>query len=217
MTFATAGLYLHVPFCQSRCVYCDFYSTTCGPAERGRYVDALCRELEARADEVPGRRLATVYLGGGTPSQLSPAELERVFSAVGRLFRLAPDAEVTLEANPDDLTPAYVDALRALPVNRVSLGVQTFCDARLRLLHRRHTGREAVEAVERLAAVGLDNLSVDLIYGLPGQTLDEWDDDLVRALALPVCHLSAYALSTRRGPPCGRCASGARSARPKTS
>lgn len=199
MTFAAAGLYLHVPFCQSRCVYCDFYSTTCGPAERGRYVDALCRELEARADEVPGRRLATVYLGGGTPSQLSPAELERVFSAVGRLFRLAPDAEVTLEANPDDLTPAYVDALRALPVNRVSLGVQTFCDARLRLLYRRHTGREAVEAVERLAAVGFDNLSVDLIYGLPGQTLDEWDDDLVRALALPVCHLSAYALIYEEG------------------
>ena len=199
MTFAAAGLYLHVPFCQSRCVYCDFYSTTCGPAERGRYVEALCRELEARADEVPGRRLATVYLGGGTPSQLSPAELERVFSAVGRLFRLAPDAEVTLEANPDDLTPAYVDALRALPVNRVSLGVQTFCDARLRLLHRRHTGREAVEAVERLAAVGFDNLSVDLIYGLPGQTLDEWDDDLVRALALPVCHLSAYALIYEEG------------------
>lgn len=199
MTFAAAGLYLHVPFCQSRCVYCDFYSTTCGPAERGRYVEALCRELEARADEVPGRRLATVYLGGGTPSQLSPAELERVFSAVGRLFRLAPDAEVTLEANPDDLTPAYVDALLALPVNRVSLGVQTFCDARLRLLHRRHTGREAVEAVERLAAAGFDNLSVDLIYGLPGQTLDEWDDDLVRALALPVCHLSAYALIYEEG------------------
>ena len=99
MTFATAGLYLHVPFCQSRCVYCDFYSTTCGPAERGRYVEALCRELEARADEVPGRRLATVYLGGGTPSQLSPAELERVFSAVGRLFRLAPEGELMYDEN----------------------------------------------------------------------------------------------------------------------
>ena len=125
------GLYLHIPFCQRRCVYCDFYSTTFGAAERERSVGALSRELA---------RLATVYLGGGTPSQLAPDELERLLAAVYDAYAVAPDAEVTIEANPDDLTPDYVAALAALPVNRVSLGVQTFDDDALRLLRRGHTG-----------------------------------------------------------------------------
>lgn len=111
------GLYLHIPFCQRRCVYCDFYSTTFGAAERERYVGALSRELARRADEADGRRLATVYLGGGTPSQLAPDELERLLAAVYDAYAVAPDAEVTIEANPDDLTPDYVAALAALPVN----------------------------------------------------------------------------------------------------
>lgn len=193
------GLYLHIPFCQRRCVYCDFYSTTLGAADRGRYVDALCRELAGRADEAAGRRLASVYMGGGTPSQLAPAELERLLHTVWAVYEVTPDAEVTLEANPDDLTPDYVAALAALPVNRVSLGVQTFDDDALRLLRRRHTGRQAVAAVESLARAGVDNLSVDLIYGLPGQTLAQWEADLDRALALPVAHLSAYALIYEEG------------------
>lgn len=193
------GLYLHIPFCQRRCVYCDFYSTTGGAAERGRYVDALCRELAARAAEAARPRLSTVYLGGGTPSQLSPGELERLLRAVYNTFDVASDAEVTLEANPDDLTADYVAALSALPVNRVSLGVQTFDDDALHLLRRRHTGQQAEEAVERLAAAGVENLSLDLIYGLPGQTLPQWEADLDRALALPASHLSAYALIYETG------------------
>ena len=188
------GLYLHIPFCQRRCIYCDFYSTTCGAEERGRYVDALCRELAARAAEAGRQQLATIYLGGGTPSQLSPGELEWVLRAVYDAFEVSPEAEVTVEANPDDLTADYVAALAGLPVNRVSLGVQTFDDDALRLLRRRHTGRQATEAVERLAGAGFENLSLDLIYGLPGQTLPRWEADLDRALSLPATHLSAYAL-----------------------
>lgn len=193
------GLYLHIPFCQRRCVYCDFYSTTFGAAERERYVGALSRELARRADEADGRHLATVYLGGGTPSQLAPDELERLLAAVYDAYAVALDAEVTIEANPDDLTPDYVAALAALPVNRVSLGVQTFDDDALRLLRRRHSGSQATAAVERLFRAGIDNLSVDLIYGLPGQTQAQWEADLDRALALPVAHLSAYALIYEEG------------------
>ncbi len=194
-----AGLYIHVPFCRRRCVYCDFYSTVHGREERERYVDALCRELASRADEVTDRRLASVYLGGGTPSQLAPDELEHIFGTVNDCYRVDAGAEITLEANPDDVTPDYVAALRSLPVNRVSLGVQTFDDDMLRLLRRRHTALQAGQAVERLAASGLTDLSVDLIYGLPGQTLTQWDADLDRALALPVGHLSAYALIYEEG------------------
>lgn len=198
------GLYVHIPFCQSRCIYCDFYSTVGGSALRRRYVDALCAELRARRPDFPAEPPGTVYIGGGTPSQLSAGELEQLFGAVEACCAPADGAEVTLEANPDDVTPAFAALLARLPVNRVSLGIQTFDDDLLRLLRRRHSAAQARTAVERLHSAGLSNLSIDLIYGLPGQTLKTWDADLDAAFALPVVHLSAYSLMYEDGTPLSR-------------
>ena len=190
-----SGLYIHIPFCKKRCIYCDFYSTTLGADVRENYVTSLCNEIRLRAAYLPTDELETIYLGGGTPSQLSPQQLEKIFTTIGRTFKIAENAEITLEANPDDLTPDYIKTLhRHLPVNRISMGVQTFDDSRLRFLNRRHTAGEALNAVRTLADEGLDNISIDLIYGLPDQTLEQWEKDISTALSLPVRHLSAYAL-----------------------
>lgn len=195
----TCGLYIHVPFCKSRCIYCDFYSTTCGADQRREYVEALIHEMQCRHDYLGATTLSSVYIGGGTPSTLSADELGRIFGAINRHWALAPSSEVTLEANPDDITADYARALAALPVNRVSMGVQTFNDESLRFLRRRHTAAQVYEAIDRLLAAGIDNLSIDLIYGLPSQTLEQWQQDLDKALALPVSHLSAYALIYEEG------------------
>lgn len=194
------GLYIHVPFCQKRCIYCDFYSTTFGADLRRAYVDALCHELTLRADYLPHRSLSSVYFGGGTPSQLLPSELEQIFETIGKLFSFNERAEITLEANPDDFSETYADALAALPINRISLGVQSFDDAMLRRLNRRHNVREAVEAVERAHRL-TGNVSIDLIYGLPGQTIEQWNNDLSTVISLPADHLSAYSLTYEEGTP----------------
>ncbi|MCF0197129.1 MAG: radical SAM protein, partial [Bacteroidaceae bacterium] len=166
-----SGIYIHVPFCQSRCIYCDFYSTTCDRAWQERYVSAAIREMQRRRHELDPSDLRTIYLGGGTPSQLRPTLLLQLFEALSQLFPLDRLTEVTIEANPDDVTPQWLDAVRQTPVNRISMGVQTFDDAMLRFLRRRHTAEQAVQAVELCRRYGYENLSLDLIYGLPGQTL----------------------------------------------
>ncbi|MBR4648917.1 MAG: radical SAM family heme chaperone HemW [Bacteroidaceae bacterium] len=195
----TDGLYIHVPFCKSRCIYCDFYSTTCGADKRQAYAEALCHEMRLRRDFLDGGTLGSVYIGGGTPSTLSADELGRIFQTIATTWSISADAEVTLEANPDDITPAYAKALKALGINRVSMGVQTFNDGMLRFLHRRHSAGQVQEAIDHLQGAGIDNLSIDLIYGLPGQTLEQWQQDVGKALALPVSHLSAYALIYEEG------------------
>lgn len=199
-----AMLYIHVPFCRSRCIYCDFYSTTHGAAHRAAYVEALCREMEQRAEEIGHTPLRSVYFGGGTPSQLSPAELERILNVVSRCYSLTSATELTLEANPDDVTPQTAAAWAAMGFGRVSLGVQTFSDPLLRLLRRRHDSRQACAAVETLHRCGISNLSVDLIYGLPQQSLPLFRADLRQALSLPVTHLSAYCLMVSSGTPLAR-------------
>lgn len=198
-----AGIYLHIPFCRKRCAYCDFYSTTRDEL-RQRTVDALCCELRSRSSYLRGESVRTLYLGGGTPSQLSPQQLNQLFQTVDEVYGLEDIEELTLEANPDDLTQAYVSALRQLPVNRISMGVQTFDDDTLRLLNRRHTAQQALEAIDRLRNAGFDNLSIDLIYGLPGETAERWERDLAQAVALGVEHLSAYSLTYEEGTPLHR-------------
>jgi oxygen-independent coproporphyrinogen-3 oxidase len=193
-----AGIYVHIPFCESRCVYCDFYSTT-ALAERQRYVDCLCREMRLRP--LPEEGIQTVYLGGGTPSQLSSDQLRQLFDAIYEAYAVMADAEVTMECNPDDVTPAFVEALQTLPVNRVSMGAQTFLPHRLRFLRRRHTAEQVPEAVQLLRGVGIRNISVDLMYGFPDETLEEWEQDIQAAVALDVEHLSAYALQYEEGTP----------------
>lgn len=193
-----AGVYIHVPFCQSRCAYCDFYSTTLLTHREG-YVNTVCRELALRLSELGDEPIETIYLGGGTPSTLRIEELRRIIKATLPLGGTEETREVTLEANPDDLTEAYVQGLRTLPINRVSIGIQSFHDRTLRLVGRRHTASEAIEAVRRLQRHGLSNISIDLIYGLPGETLDDWLYSLNEAIALGVKHISAYHLTYEEG------------------
>ena len=193
-----AGFYIHIPFCKRRCIYCDFFSTT-QSEKKADYVHALVRELEIRKDYLDNEEIETIYLGGGTPSQLSKEELEEIFAHIYKVYKVTPDAEITLEANPDDLTPEYVSMLRTLPFNRISMGIQTFQEETLKLLHRRHTAQQAIEAFIRCREAGFQNISIDLMYGLPGETLETWEQDLQQAIALHPEHISAYHLIYEEG------------------
>ena len=188
-----AGIYIHIPFCKRRCIYCDFFSTT-QSEKKSAYVRAVCRELEMRKDYLEGEDIETIYLGGGTPSQLLREELEEIFNHIYKVYPVREDAEITLEANPDDLTPGYVAMLRHLPINRISMGIQTFQEETLKLLHRRHTATQAIEAFRRCREAGFQNISIDLMYGLPGETLETWKEDLQQSIALRPEHISAYHL-----------------------
>lgn len=192
------GLYIHIPFCASRCVYCGFYSTTL-PALRDAYVDALCQELTLRAEELPAdEAITTIYLGGGTPSQLTTDQLDRLFSYIYKVYRSQP-VEVTMECNPDDITPAFADWIAQSPIDRISMGAQTFSDDRLRLLRRRHTAAEVRRATTLLRQAGIRNISIDLMFGFPGETLADWEQDIDEALRLGVEHISAYSLMYEEG------------------
>ena len=201
-----AGLYVHIPFCRSRCIYCGFYSTV-ALEQRQRYVDAVCREMEAHPFPLPeGMGIDTIYLGGGTPSQLTPEQLHQLFIYINKVY--APlslqggaggGPEVTIEVNPDDVTVEYAAGLQQLPINRISMGIQTFDDDRLRFLHRRHTAAQARQAVATLRAAGFHNISIDLMYGFPGETLNDWQRDVDAAIALDVEHISAYCLTLEEG------------------
>ena len=192
------GLYIHVPFCEKRCVYCSFYSTVHGKEERDAFVRTLAKELAFRHNDAP---ISTLYFGGGTPSQLDDEEMEAVFSAIHRHCVLSPHAEITFEANPDDISQQKVVHLRQLGVNRISLGVQSFDDRRLSFLNRRHTAQQALDAIDLLRAEGVENISIDLIFGLPGQQLADWNKELAQAFELPITHLSAYSLMYEKGTP----------------
>lgn len=201
-----AGLYIHIPFCRSRCIYCDFYSTT-REAELPRYVAALCGEIRSRRHELADAPVRTIYIGGGTPSLLAPGQLRCILDEIRADYAVDEGAEVTVEMNPDDVVrtrgctacPAGHGAALRFPFNRVSLGVQTFDDGLLRRLRRRHDALTAVGAVRDLQRAGVANISIDLIYGLPGQTMELWSRDLDVAFGLGVQHLSAYALSYEPG------------------
>ena len=192
------GLYIHVPFCEKRCVYCSFYSTVHGKEERDAFVRTLAKELAFRHNGAP---ISTLYFGGGTPSQLDDEEMEAVFSAIHRHCVLSPHAEITFEANPDDISQQKVAQLRQLGVNRISLGVQSFDDTHLSFLNRRHTAQQALDAIDILRTKGIENISIDLIFGLPGQQLTDWNKELAQAFELPITHLSAYSLMYEKGTP----------------
>ncbi|SHL66544.1 radical SAM family heme chaperone HemW [Hymenobacter psychrotolerans] len=189
------GLYLHIPFCKQACHYCDFHFST-SMALKSRLVEALTQELALRADYLgPQATLETIYFGGGTPSLLTAAELDQIFEAIHGHFRVAPDAEVTLEANPDDLTAEKVRELAASPINRLSIGLQSFHEPHLRLMNRAHSAQESTAAVRLAQDAGFGNISVDLIYGVPADSHAIWEQDMATAFALGVPHLSCYALT----------------------
>lgn len=193
-----AGIYIHIPFCKTRCIYCDFYSTTRSEL-KGRYIRALCKELQMRKDYLGGEAVETIYFGGGTPSQLADEDFRQVFATIQDVYGMEHCREVTLEANPDDLTEEYTAMLHRLPFNRISMGIQTFDDTTLKLLNRRHNAAQAIEAVCRCRRAGFSNISIDLIYGLPGETDERWQRDLQQAVGLNVEHISAYHLTYEEG------------------
>lgn len=191
-------IYIHIPFCKSRCLYCDFFSTT-SEGLMGAYVDALLEEIGHRCGELSRARANTLYIGGGTPSRLATAQLQRIFNRLQEVVPLEEGAEVTLECNPDDVCQEWLDDLGMTPVNRISMGVQTLDDGLLRTLGRRHTARQARAAVDMLRGAGYTNLSLDLMYGLPGQTMEMWAKDVRELVAMRVPHLSAYSLQWEEG------------------
>lgn len=191
-----AGIYVHFPFCKSRCIYCGFYSTT--HVDRvEEYVDALCEELKNTSWKE--KDISTIYFGGGTPSQLPVSLLSKVKDAILYIYKVSDDAEITVEANPDDMTPLYASLLHEAGFNRVSMGVQSFDEDRLRFIRRRHSASQAEQAVLNAKSAGFNNISIDLMFGFPGQTLDDWKRDVDKALTLDVQHLSAYSLMYEEG------------------
>lgn len=193
-----AGVYIHVPFCKTRCIYCDFFTRT-DMGQKTPYIESLCREIELRADYLGGEPIDTIYFGGGTPSQLSPDNLKSVLDAVYSCFPVNKKAEITLEANPDDLSEKYLNSLIELGFNRLSMGVQSFDDDLLHFLNRRHSAQKAIQAVQAAQKAGFSNISIDLMYGLPGQTISVWHNTLEIAAQLQVQHISSYHLIYEEG------------------
>ena len=198
----TLGLYLHIPFCKSKCAYCDFYSLPHSEEKMDAYAAALLRHLEEVAPRCTAHTVDTVYFGGGTPSYLGEKRLTHLLKAVKKRFHVAANAEITLEANPDSAGDwKALRTLRKAGFNRISLGVQAADDDLLQRIGRVHTWEQALSAAAAARMAGFDNLSLDLIYGLPGQTLEAWQDTLRSAAALEPQHLSCYGLKVEPGTP----------------
>ena len=196
------GIYIHIPFCKSRCVYCGFYSTTRAELSK-RYTQALLREMDLRSKAEASlgcHNTDTIYLGGGTPSVLHISDMELILRHVQQVYP-GNVREITVEMNPDDVTPQYVSALRSLGVNRISMGVQSFDDKRLHFLRRRHSARQAMEACQIIRQAGIDNISIDLMFGFPDENIDDWTRDITTALSLEPNHISAYCLMYEEGTP----------------
>ena len=188
-----AGIYIHIPFCKRRCIYCDFFSTTASE-KKNEYIKALCKEIKSRGNYLGNETIDTIYLGGGTPSQLEKQDFVNIFNTIYENYKVNPEAEITIEANPDDLTEEYVKMLSTLPFNRLSMGIQTFNDDILALLKRRHNAQQAIDAFRRCRNAGFLNISIDLMYGLPGESMETWNRDLETAISLAPEHISAYHL-----------------------
>ncbi len=195
-----AGVYIHIPFCRQKCHYCNFFSLATRKY-RKEFLDALLREIRLRKDEIAGQQIDTIYFGGGTPSLFSPSETGRILDEIARWYPLGNALEITLEANPDDITETTLHEYRNLGLNRLSVGIQSFFDEDLRSLNRTHGGNDAVRSVKMALVHGFGILSIDLIYGIPGMSGERWKQNLVLFLDLSVPHLSAYALTVEEHTP----------------
>lgn len=193
-----AGIYIHVPFCKQRCTYCDFY-TEVAPNSIQAFVDALIVEIDHRKNYLDNAVIETIYFGGGTPSALTIEQLQSIFDVLENEFEIHANAEITIEANPDDLSDTYFEGLKTLPFNRLSMGIQSFKDEELRFVNRRHNAAQAISAVARAQKFGYTNISIDLIYGLPKQSFEQWQLNVQQAIALQVKHISAYGLTYEEG------------------
>jgi oxygen-independent coproporphyrinogen III oxidase len=202
-----AGIYIHIPFCKRICSYCDFFKTTIISLIPD-YLKAVEKELEIRRPYLQNEIIETVYLGGGSPSLLKPEQILHMLERIRQLYQVSGNCEITLEANPDDLTFQYLkDLITHTPVNRLSVGIQSFDDNQLLLLNRRHTAAQALLCIKNARLAGFKNISIDLIYGLPGMKFGEWQKNLSTAFSLEIEHLSAYHLSIENGTAFSRMAS----------
>ncbi len=193
-----SGIYLHIPFCKQACHYCDFHFST-SMRRKEEMLNAMAREIRMRKDELaiadqPKSKIQTIYFGGGTPSLLNPAEIERLISLIEDNFEIDPDAEITLEVNPDDLEASRIIELSKTPVNRLSVGIQSFRDEDLKFMNRAHDRLQALSSLE-IACNNFDNVSIDLIYGIPGLSQEAWKANLNQAFEFPIQHISSYALT----------------------
>lgn len=187
-------LYLHIPFCHQACHYCDFHFST-RLSGKAALVEALIKEIELQKNYLGTRELSTIYFGGGTPSTLSPDELSAIFKTIDKHFEVLEGAEITLEANPEDLTPKYLSVLKEFGVNRLSIGIQSFHASNLTFMNRNHNVTQAHKSIQDAQAIGLSNISIDLIYGIPSNDMDMLQQDLAAAVATGVQHISAYSLT----------------------
>jgi oxygen-independent coproporphyrinogen-3 oxidase len=192
-----AGIYIHIPFCKQACHYCDFHFST-SLRNKEELVSALCKEIELRKDYPGTKQISTIYFGGGTPSVLTKAEIEQILETVENNFVVDKNAEITLEANPDDLNASKTGELADAGINRLSIGIQSFLDEHLQLMNRSHTSVQATDAVKNAQKSGIKNISIDLIYGLPNLTEEKWKYNLEQAFYLDVPHLSAYCLTVEK-------------------
>ncbi len=190
-------LYIHIPFCIRKCIYCDFLSEPYDATRAERYIQALCRELQTKKDTAT--KLEAVYIGGGTPSLLSGENFDQLQKSMKTSFEFSPSVEITVEANPGAINRQTIDTMLSLGVNRLSIGIQSFNDNELKTLGRIHSSSDALWTVESVKAAGLINFSVDLLYGIPGQTVESWRQTISRAVALSPCHISTYELTPEKG------------------
>lgn len=201
-----AGLYIHIPFCKQACYYCDFHFST-NQSQRTELIELIALEIALQREYLNGEPLETIYWGGGTPTLLSVSELDILFAAIHKNFSIVPNAEVTLEANPDDLSPEKLAQLKAVGINRLSIGIQSFDDNILKFLNRAHRASEAVQCIHQARKAGFDNISMDLIYSIPGQDDALLNKNLATALTLNPEHISAYSLTVEEKTVFGRWAS----------
>ncbi len=193
-----AGIYIHIPFCRKLCFYCDFYHLT-SRGDNTAFIDALRKETAIRKDYLGMEIVSTIYFGGGTPSTLSVQELQTIMNDIRDKFRVEEKCEITIELNPDDVNPDYLDGLRELDFNRISLGIQSWRDIDLKMLNRRHDSARAEIALNQIFDAGFQNVSIDLIYGIPGMTLQDWASNLDFSFSFDIKHLSAYHLTFEPG------------------
>lgn len=198
-----AGIYIHIPFCRSKCYYCDFYSIT-NTKRKTEFFEALIKEIKLRHNFLTDKTIETVYFGGGTPSLLTKNEINAIYNEIANNFTITGNPEITLEVNPDDITLDYVNELVITPVNRISMGIQSFFDHHLESLNRRHSGKKAIESLNFLKIAGYNNISLDLIYGLPNLSFGEWKINLKQAIQLNIQHISAYHLTIEPATPMGK-------------
>jgi oxygen-independent coproporphyrinogen-3 oxidase len=193
-----AGIYIHIPFCKKLCSYCDFYHIIT-QSENKSFTDALISEAGSRREYLGVEPVSTIYIGGGTPSVLSPHEIKTILESISKIFRVDGNPEITIELNPDDVDENYLQGLKDSPVNRISLGVQSWRDADLKLMNRRHNAAQAADALELTLKAGFRNVTIDLIYGIPGMTSADWSSNLDISFSYDLKHLSAYHLTIEPG------------------